>query len=120
MSDELFIDTQGVDDLEGVAPARRSRTNSAGTPRHIGCPMDWLKWVYPVVRSKAELLVALYIYRLRSIQRSRTVKVSNTRLAAELGINRFAKYRALKRLADAGIITVEHKPHSSLEIVFHK
>jgi hypothetical protein len=48
------------------------------------------------------------------------VKVSNVLLLVELGIDRHAKYRALKRLADAGIITVRRKPRRSLEIVFHQ
>lgn len=76
---------------------------------HIGCPLAWLRDVFPVVHGKNELAVALYLYRLRTVRRSRTIKVSNARLLDELGINRFAKYRALRRLADAGIITVRYR-----------
>jgi hypothetical protein len=41
-------------------------------------------------------------------------------LLTELGIDRFAKYRALRRLAVAGIITVKSYPQRSLEVVFHR
>ena len=82
--------------------------------------MQWFMQIYPVVRGKNELAVALYIYRLRIIQHSRTVKVSNVRLLTELGIDRFAKYRALQRLAKAGIITIKRPTARSLEIVFHQ
>ena len=94
-------------------PRRRFRA-----PHRLSAVMVHL--VFPLVRGKNELAVALYIYRLRTIQRSRTIKVSNTRLLTELGINRFAKYRALRRLAVAGIITVKSYPQRSLEVVFHR
>jgi hypothetical protein len=117
MDKELWI--EGQDDIMN-APAAKQRGWAAELGQHIGCPLKWFVWVYPVVRGKNELAVALYLYRLRSIQHSRTVKVSNMRLLTELGIDRYAKYRALKHLAAAGVITVRRRPHRSLEIVFHQ
>jgi hypothetical protein len=122
VSNDLWI--EGPDDIANAPTLKcrkRQQDGRAGSSaaRHIGCPLGWFTWVYPVVRSKGELAVALYLYRLRAIQHSRTVKVSNVLLLAELDIDRYAKYRALKRLADAGVITVRRKPHRSLEIVFH-
>ena len=114
--DDLWIKGQS-DDLN--VPASR-RAHAADSARHIGCPLSWFTLVFPLVRGKNELAVALYIYRLRTIQRSRTIKVSNTRLLTEMGIDRFAKYRALRRLAVAGIITVKSYPQRSLEVVFHR
>jgi hypothetical protein len=114
MSDELWI--KGPDDL-AVEPARRSRV-ATDMSRHIGCPLWWFQLVFPVVCGKNELAVALYIYRLRTVRRSRTIVVTNERLLAELGINRFAKYRALQRLAKAGIITIKRCGKSSLKIEF--
>ena len=111
MSDDLWI--EGPDEIANTPTRRRP---NAG--RHIGCPLWWFTWVYSVVRGKGELAVALYLYRLRVVQRSRTVKVSNVPLA-KLGIDRYVKYRTLKRLATAGVITVRRKPHRSHEIVFH-
>ena len=118
MSEELWAKNQ-PDDLQNISVPRR-RNGGSGPARHIGCPLEWFAWIYPVVRGKHELAVALYIYRLRAIQHSRTVKVSNVRLLTELGIDRYAKYRALKRLAEAGIITVKHNNVQSLEVVFHQ
>ena len=86
--------------------------------RHIGCPLAWFRLVFPVVHGKNELAVALYLYRLRMVRRSRTITVSNVRLFAELGIDRFAKYRTLSRLANAGIITVRRRPNQSPEVRF--
>jgi CRP-like cAMP-binding protein len=86
--------------------------------RHIGCPLAWFRLVFSVVHGKNELAVALYLYRLRMVRRSRTVAVSNVRLLAELGVDRFAKYRALGRLADAGIITIRRRHKRALEIRF--
>jgi hypothetical protein len=72
--------------------------------RHIGCPVRWLQRLLEVVGSPGELAVGLYVYRLRHVRRSRTVIVSNEWLERELGINRFTKYRALRKLAEAGLL----------------
>jgi len=71
--------------------------------------MWWLRLVLPKLRSAAELAVALYLYRLRIVRRSRTVSLSNERLLADLGVNRFTKYRALQKLADAGVIEIRRR-----------
>ena len=87
--------------------------------RHIGCPLSWFKRVLPVVRGKNELAVALYLYRLRTVQHRQTVVVSNAPLLAELGIDRYAKYRALRRLAGAGIVTLKRDNKRATTIIFH-
>jgi hypothetical protein len=76
--------------------------------------------VFPIVRGKNELAVALFLYRLHTVRRSRTVKLSNERLMAEIGIDRYAKYRALRRLANAGIITIKRRSGQALEITFQR
>ena len=118
MSEDLWIEGAG-DDLNDPAPARRPRI-AVDVARHIGCPLAWFRLVFPVVRGKNELAVALYIYRLRTVRRSRTIVVTNERLLAELGIDRFAKRRALRRLAGAGIITLRHRGRAAVEIVFSR
>jgi hypothetical protein len=115
MIEDLWI--EGPDDLATKPVGRACPIDPA---RHIGCPLSWFALVFPVVHGKNELAVALYIYRLHTIQRSRTVRVSNTRLLTELGIDRFAKYRALRRLAGAGIITIKRRHSGSLEVVFQR
>jgi hypothetical protein len=92
--------------------------HNANALRHIGCPLSWFKRVLPVVRGKNELAVALYIYRLRIVQHSQTVVVSNAPLLSELGIDRFAKHRALRRLAAAGIISLKQINKRAITIVF--
>ena len=94
-----------------VAPA-------VSSSRHIGCPMWWLKAVLPVVHGKNEVAVALFLYRLRVIYRSRTVPVTNVRLFAELGIDRRTKYLTIKLLERAGLITVERHNQRALKITF--
>jgi hypothetical protein len=116
-SDDLWVEGRG-DDLISRSPHRRPH-RAANSSRHIGCPLSWFKLVFPVVRGKNELAVALFIYRQRAIHRSRTLVVTNARLLAELGIDRYAKYRALKRLAAAGIITISHHNKRALRITFH-
>jgi CRP-like cAMP-binding protein len=117
-ADDLWLKDQ-PDDLADLATGRIEQAE-ADASRHIGCPLSWFTLVFPVVRGKSELAVALCLYRLRAVQRSRTVTVSNVGLLAELGIDRFAKYRALRRLAEAGIITVKRCGKSSLKIEFAK
>jgi CRP-like cAMP-binding protein len=116
MIEDLWI--EGPDDLATApASARRSRV-ATDMSRHIGCPLWWFKLVFPIVRGKNELAVALYVYRLRMIHRSRTITVTNERLLAELGIDRFAKYRALRRLTSAGIITIKRRGWAAIEVTF--
>jgi hypothetical protein len=79
--------------------------------------LAWFRQVFPVVRGKNEVAVALMLYRLRSIRHSRTITVSNGPLA-ELGIDRFAKYRALRRLAEAGLIRIKSNNRKALNVRF--
>jgi hypothetical protein len=116
MTEDLWI--EAPDDL--AAPPAVVDRRAANLARHIGCPLSWFMLVFPVVRGKNELAFALYLYRLRMVRRSRTVKVSNSRLLTELGIDRYAKYRALRRLEQAGIISLKRQNSRSLEVVFQK
>jgi CRP-like cAMP-binding protein len=116
MTEDLWI--EAPDDLAVKSALARQLRAATDTARHIGCPLWWFRLVFPIMRGKNELAVALYLYRLRSIRRSRTVVVTNERLLTELGVNRFAKYRALRRLADAGIITLRQGGQAALEVTF--
>jgi hypothetical protein len=111
MSDDPFDDPLWQQ-AEAMAAAR-SKPNQ----RFIGCPLSWFEQVFPIVHGKNELAVALAAYRLRIIRHSRVVTISNTYLA-RLGIDRFAKYRGLHRLADAGLITIRRRNKQALEIEF--
>jgi hypothetical protein len=119
----LFTDDGTDDPLDepGKPPPRAKqskRVRVAGPDRFIGCPFWYFKLAVSISRTGHELAVALYIYRLRMVQRSRTVSVSNERLFTELGINRFTKYRALQKLADAGAIRIRRRNKRTLVVVF--
>jgi hypothetical protein len=114
-ADDLWLKDQ-PDDLVDLPTAQIERAE-ADASRHIGCPLSWFRLVFPVVRGKSELAVALCLYRLRAVQRSRTVTVSNVGLLAELGIDRFAKYRALfaaSRKPASSSSSAAVSPHSRL------
>jgi hypothetical protein len=117
VNEDLWVRDQ-PDDLD-LPVTRRRHTHSAADARHIGCPLWWFTTVFPVVRGKNELAVALYLYRLRVVRHSHTVTISNERLLDELGIDRYAKYRALHRLANAGIIRVKRRNKRTLEVSFN-
>jgi hypothetical protein len=110
-SDDPFDDPRWQQ-AEAIAAAR-----SKPYQRFIGCPVAWFEQVFPIVRGKNELAVALAAYRLRVVRHSRVVVISNVYLA-RLGIDRFAKYRSLRRLADAGLITIRRRNKQALEIEF--
>jgi hypothetical protein len=116
MEEDLWIKTDG-DPLDDPAPSvkRVARTERG----HIGCPLLWFKLVFPLVHGKNELAVALWLYRLRAIRRSRTITVTNGPLS-ELGIDRFAKYRALRRLARARLIIIKSSNRKSIHVRFCK
>ena len=109
----------GEDDLDfvGAKPARSAggaRTNGA----FFGCPLSWIKKVAPLVHGKGELLVAIYLWRLRAVTRSKMIVLGNSRLLDELGIDRFTKSRTLRRLERAGLIRVRLKPGQAPRVAF--
>ena len=110
-SDDPFDDPRWQR-AETMATAR-SKPNQ----RFIGCPLWWFKRVLPITRGKNDLAIALAVYRLRIVQHSRVVTVSNAYLAG-LGIDRYAKYRSLRRLANAGLFVIKRHSKRALEIEF--
>jgi hypothetical protein len=118
--DQLF--QNGGDGLDGVAPPRRGpKVKAEDDPsRFIGCPLWWFEAVYPIVRSKGELAVAMFLYRQRIVQGSKTITVTNVRLSAEIGVSRYIKYRAIKILEDAGLISVRRSNKKALELTFRQ
>jgi hypothetical protein len=76
--------------------------------RFIGCPVPWLVWVAPLMKSKEQLILALYLYRRCVVCRSNTVTVPTLELE-ELGIGRWAKRRLLVVLEQAGVLTIRKR-----------
>jgi hypothetical protein len=116
--------TDGFDPIMDVdvggpkKPKRAKQRWHSDDDRHIGCPIWWLRLVSPVVKGKRELIVAVYLFRLRAVHRSKTVKVPNGWLRDAFGISRHTKYRALKRLALAKLIKTKQCNKSAIEVTF--
>ena len=91
-----------VEELESrVTPKKRRRVN-----HHIGCPVEWLKRVLPLVKKKEQLGVAIWLYRRRAICGSELFTVPNNKLLEDLGISRKVKYQTLRHLEKAGAIAL--------------
>ncbi len=83
--------------------------------KFIGCPLPWFKRVALASKSKADIIVALHVYRLSQARRSKTVTVANADLA-ELGVDRRAKGRALRRLHQIKIFSVTGEGKASPKV----
>jgi hypothetical protein len=94
-----------------VAPKQRQRAD-----RFIGCPVEWLKRVLPLVKSKEQLAVAVWLHRRRAVCRNEVFTVPNESLREDLGLNRKAKYRALRYLERAGIIALTRDGKRALQV----
>ena len=93
-----------------VKPAKRDA--------FFGAPLWWIKRVAPLARGKSELLVAILLWRLRIVNKSRTVVLTNTRLLTDLGVGRSAKYRMLQQLEAAGLVRVARRGKASPRVTF--
>jgi CRP-like cAMP-binding protein len=102
---------------EKTARARRRRRRNR---THIGCPMWWLRAVLPLARSAEQLAVALYVYRLTIVRRSKTISVSNQSLKEDLGVGRFGKYKLFARLEEAGLWRIKRRNKHALEVTLLK
>ena len=70
-------------------------------------PLDWMQ---QAARQPGKTLqVALALWYLAGLQKSRTVKLASKPLEA-MGVSRDAKYDALARLVSAGLVAVDQKP----------
>jgi hypothetical protein len=83
--------------------------------RYIGCPVAWFVWVFPLLRSKEQLALALYLYRRCCVCRSDTVTVPTDELT-ELGLGRWGKYRLLLSLERAGILRFEQSGQQTIKV----
>jgi hypothetical protein len=102
-----------------TGPSPKARKPKQPDDRYIGCPFTWLKRVLSLVKSKDQLVVALYLQRRRAVCRSRTFTVPNQELA-ELGVTRQAKYRALRHLEQAGEITITRNGKQAMQVILRR
>ncbi len=98
-----------VETLESsVAPKRANP--------HIGCSLAWLKRVLPLVNTKEQLVVAIWLQRRRVVYRNELFTVPNQELREALGLSQKIKYRALEHLETAGAITVVRDGKRALRV----
>jgi hypothetical protein len=91
----------------GTAKPRRQQREAED--RLIGCPVWWLQRVRPVVKTRDQLIVAIYLWRRRTVcGGGATFDVPNGELKA-LGVSRKIKSRTLDLLAAAGLIEFAHR-----------
>ena len=117
--DDLWIGGQAdpFDDPLWKAAEKAARSKRRYRSKaFIGCPLQWLRKVLPLTRSPGQLAVALYLYRLRVVRRSRTVRLSNAVLEKDLHLSQFTKYRILAHLEEAGAIKLGRRDGRSLEV----
>lgn len=108
-------DIDDLADIEAVAPVSQ-KASGVDPSHHFGCPLWWFTAVYPIVHNKAELAVAIYLWRRRKVTGNhKTFSVPNGELKS-WGIPRKAKYRALNQLVAAGLITVGRRGKRALTV----
>jgi hypothetical protein len=100
-----------VETLESRAVPKRRRPD-----QHIGCPLEWLKRVLPLVKTKEQLAVALWLHRRRAVCRNALFTVPNKGLQEDLGLSRKVKYGALQRLEEAGAIALIRDAKHTLQV----
>ena len=112
MTDYVYRDGRRIE-VETVEPsvAPRRRTN-----RYIGCPLEWLRRVLPIVKTKEQLAVALWLRRRRVVCNNELFTVPNRELHEELSLSRKIKYQTLQHLEAAGVIATFRDGKSALRV----
>jgi hypothetical protein len=82
------------------------------------CSLTWLERVIPIVHTSTHLAVAVVLYSKCLRRRSQTITLTNQELK-RLGISRYAKYRALSRLQEVGMLTIETRNGRSVKVTLH-
>jgi hypothetical protein len=100
-----------VETLPSRVTPRRQRADG-----YIGCPVEWLKRVLPLVKTKEQLAVAIWLHRRRAICRNELFTVPNKTLQEDLGLSRRVKYGALSHLEKAGVIALIRDGKHTLKI----
>ena len=93
-----------------LAPKRRR------ADPHIGCPVEWLKRVLPLVNTKEQLAVAIWLHRRRVVCHNEPFTVPNKALREDLGLSRQVKYVTLQHLEEAGAIALIRDDKHTLQV----
>ena len=100
-----------VETLESSVAPKRKRED-----HHIGCPLKWLKRVLPLVNTKEQLVIAIWLHRRRAVCKREWFDVPNDTLHEELGLSRFVKYSTLQHLEEAEAIAVRRNNKCALQV----
>jgi hypothetical protein len=111
---DLWLD--GVDD--GLGPSDMDEAPPRPGKGYVVVSLAWLAGVRPVLRTTDRLLVALVLYRLCLMRRSRRVALPNKELKA-LGISSRTKQRALLDLEMAGALTIKTGNGQTTMVTLH-
>lgn len=97
---------QGPELITAARPTRTARRPPADDVRYLRGPIP-LPWLTAAGRLPTRALqVAVALAFLAGVERTRVALKVSPKLLTEFGLNRFARYRALKDLERAGLITV--------------
>ncbi len=101
----------------GTTAILATATTSQRDRRFLKGPIPWA-WLTEAAKLPGHVLhIALALWFRAGVTRSETV-VLTTMLLKELGVDRHAKYRALRQLEQAGLVSVAHQhgknPHVTL------
>jgi hypothetical protein len=102
--------------VEVETPPSRVTPTRRRADRHIGCPVEWLKRVLPLVQSKEQLAIAIWLHRRRVISRCDLFTVPNEALWQDLGLSRYVKYKALRHLERARVIAITRDGNHALGV----
>lgn len=89
----------------GKYSRRRKATTTAFLRGPV--PMDWLA-AAAALRGSA-LLLGTVLWHIAGMQGTRRDLPVSTERLEQFGVSRHAKFRALRSLVDAGLVTVQHK-----------
>jgi hypothetical protein len=111
MSNRRWVTAHGkrieIEDLDLRSTSRRRKRPKDPTEHFFGCPIWWLKLVRPLIHSKDQLIVAVYLYRRYVVCGcNKDFDVPNTELAT-FGVGRQTKYDTIAILEAAAIIAVK-------------
>ena len=80
-------------------------------------PMTWLRDIRRL--PTASMMVSGVLWHLAGVHRTATVQLGNG-LLREMKVDRFAKYRGLRALQDAGLVTVgKNMPGRKITVMIH-
>ena len=109
--DDKFKVPQVSGDLLQVIKNEKNLGRKSNCPFLKGpIPIHWLVSARKV--SPTALTVGLVLWHLSGLEKNKTFKVTN-RILKMWGLNRFVKYRGLKKLEKAGLIKVKRQNKTS-------